>query len=170
VFYAGNDRQNSDRKNIYKYHKLFNLYVVYLLVKKGVYILFALVILLSGTHFSIATHYCGGRIAATKVSLSGKPVSCGMENSDHSCPLSGTHFDTSCCEDHLTTIEIINNFTQPGTIIPGESQLLVQNFYYQGYHSFHSTSNSTISYINTGPPGSLLASSVRLDYICVFQI
>lgn len=139
-------------------------------MKKGVYILFALVILFSGTHFTVATHYCSGRLAATKVSLSGKPASCGMENFELSGPLSGTHFETSCCEDHLTTIEIINNFTLPGTIIPGENQFLAQYFYYQGNHSFHSPPNPTILYINTGPPGSLQASSVRLDYICVFQI
>ena len=30
-------------------------------------------------HISVATHYCGGQIAASRVTLTGKLASCGME-------------------------------------------------------------------------------------------
>jgi len=40
----------------------------------------AILILLAGMHITIATHFCGGEIAATKVSLAGIAASCGMES------------------------------------------------------------------------------------------
>ena len=49
-------------------------------MKKTVTILSAFLILLSGVHFTIATHYCNERLAGTKISLSGKTASCGMES------------------------------------------------------------------------------------------
>jgi hypothetical protein len=92
-------------------------------VRKGISILFALVMILSGAHYIIATHYCGGEVADTKVSLSGKLASCGMEGAEKSCPISGNNLKTHCCSNKTTTIGIINNFTAP-VVSPEE---IVQN-------------------------------------------
>ncbi len=39
--------------------------------------------LASGMKVSIDRHYCGGQLAATKISVTGKLASCGMETQDH---------------------------------------------------------------------------------------
>ena len=52
---------------------------------------FALLILLSGMHFTIDTHYCGGEFAASKASFLGELVSCGMEGIVAECAITDIH-------------------------------------------------------------------------------
>ena len=65
-------------------------------MKKFISISLTFLLLAALFHFSIATHYCGGTIAATKISLSGKLASCGMENDVENSPQSGTYFLSHC--------------------------------------------------------------------------
>jgi hypothetical protein len=139
-------------------------------MRKGIAILFALVILLSGAHLTIATHYCGGKVAATKVSLSGKLASCGMGGTEESCSLPGSHVTTHCCENQLTIIGIINNFIAPASIQTENTQNILQIFYLPVIQSFHYISDSNYSYTNIGPPGEFSATAVNLNDICVFRI
>jgi hypothetical protein len=52
-------------------------------------ILFSLLGFLSGMHISLATHYCQGKIAATKFSFYGEKASCGMEDYESGSPVKG---------------------------------------------------------------------------------
>jgi len=139
-------------------------------MKKGASILFALVILLSGTHLTIATHFCGGNVAASKVSLSGKLASCGMEGTEGSCPLPGNHLATHCCNDQVTTIGIINNFTSPVSFLEENSENILQVYNVSESQSFHSITVSSNIYTSISPPGRFSTNSVSLDDICVFRI
>ena len=139
-------------------------------MKKGASILFALVILLSGTHLTIATHFCGGNVAASKVSLSGKLASCGMEGTEGSCPLPGNHLATHCCNDQVTTIGIINNFTSPVSFLEENSENILQVYNVPESQSFHSITVSSNIYTSISPPGRFSTNSVSLDDICVFRI
>ena len=139
-------------------------------MKKGASILFALVILLSGTHLTIATHFCGSNVAASKVSLSGKLVSCGMEGTEGSCPLPGNHLATHCCDDQVTTIGIVNNFTSPISLLKENAQNILQVYYVHVSQSFHSITVSNNFYTSISPPGRFSTNSVNLNDICVFRI
>jgi hypothetical protein len=46
----------------------------------------ALIILLTGMNLTISSHFCGGVLAATKVSFTGKLASCGMESGQKTIP------------------------------------------------------------------------------------
>ncbi|MBE0667726.1 MAG: hypothetical protein IH593_08640, partial [Bacteroidales bacterium] len=60
-------------------------------MKKTISILFVCTVLLTGFQAVISTHYCGGRFADARVSLSGQLASCGMEGNEEGCPLPGSH-------------------------------------------------------------------------------
>jgi hypothetical protein len=139
-------------------------------MRKGISTLFALVIMLSGAHISIATHYCGGKVAATKVSLSGKLASCGMEGTEKSCPMPGKHLSTHCCDNRIITIGIINNFTSPFPIITENTQNPQHILYLPVRQPFHSNVVFSNLYTSIRPPGKFLFSAVNLDDICVFRI
>jgi hypothetical protein len=139
-------------------------------MRKAFSILFILVIMLSGAHFTIAIHYCGGKVAATKISLSGKLASCGMESTTESCPLPGKNLATHCCEDIITTVGIVNNFTQPDFFQINITQNNIQPFYSPVSQSFSFVTNSDHICTNTGPPGRFPASAVNLHDICAFRI
>jgi hypothetical protein len=137
-------------------------------MKKVFSILFALVMLLSGLQFSIDRHYCGGQLAGTKLSVTGKLASCGMET-DHNTCSNQLSLDNRCCEDHLTYYRISSK-------------------YYPGYYSFSNsvpckecpalparnvTLNSSDIHLMASwelPPGNSFKSSLSLPEICVFRI
>src|SRR5450759_1840217 len=80
-------------------------------MKKGVSISLVLLLLTAMLHFTIATHFCGGRVAASQVSLSGKLASCVMEFAEKDFPLAGPHFITHCCEDIVAFCGTDSNYT-----------------------------------------------------------
>ena len=139
-------------------------------MRKGISILFTLVIILSGAHFTIATHFCGGVVAATKVSLSGKLASCGMEETYGSCPSSNNQIATHCCDNSVITIGIINNFTSPVSFQEENTQNNVHILYLSISQSFQTLAFFNHLYTDIGPPGWFSASAVDLNDICVFRI
>ena len=139
-------------------------------MRKGISILFALIMILSGAQFTIATHYCGGKIAATKVSLSGKLASCEMEDNHGNCTLPGNHFSNHCCDNQVTIIGIVNNFKDPVSIQHEVRRNIAQYLYIPVNQSLYSIPVFNHLYTNTGPPGWFTPSSVNLDNICTFRI
>ena len=80
-------------------------------MKKVFSILFALIILLSGMHLTVDSHYCGGKLAAVKISTTGEKATCGMEDeADLSLPM-GDSFKSICCNDDLTTLTTDSNYS-----------------------------------------------------------
>ena len=139
-------------------------------MRKGISILFALVMIISGAHFTIATHYCGGKVAATKVSLSGKLASCGMEGTEESCPLSGNRLTTHCCDNKVLTIGIFNNFTGPVSFVDKISRNILSNCYITISQSLKYSSIIDHFYTDTSPPERFSPSAVDLNNICTFRI
>lgn len=143
---------------------------VLLILKKGISILFAFVMIATMFHFSVATHYCGGQIAASTISLTGKLASCGMEGSQKQLPPPGIYFSKHCCEDVVISYSTDNNYIPSFFNIPDADQF---NFQTLGLHSESTVSlagvfklqNSDIS-----PPWALMSTNVDLSDICVFRI
>jgi hypothetical protein len=139
-------------------------------MKKTFSIVFVPIFILSGIHFSYAIHYCGGKIAATRFSLTGKKASCGMEAGRMSCPLKGNFFTSACCFDKIsfystddTCIKPLqNDDTATRPFSPASLIHSISPLAYPCYLVMINTNNRS--------PGNDSFSSVILPDICNFRI
>ena len=139
-------------------------------MKKGVSISFALLMLLAMLHLTVATHYCGGKVAASTVSLSGKLATCGMECSEKGLPLPGTNFTKHCCNDIVTFCGIDSNYIPSFSFLPESYQYNFQVFSIPSGSPVYSIAVLKSLYINVSPPGTLMSTNVDLSDICIFRI
>lgn len=138
-------------------------------MKKILSILFALLIILSGMHFSLAIHLCEGKLFGSKFSFSGDHVSCGMESkSDHSGK--GYQLSSECCDDQLISFTVEQEFAP--------SQVLVDDFNTHELPVFFLPENiaGNVQKLFNSPlsDGSLCLTDpvdeLRLEDLCVFRI
>jgi hypothetical protein len=138
-------------------------------MKKFFTIPLALLILLSGMNFSIATHYCGGHVAATRLSFSGKAATCGMMS--HSPASSAeTQLSTKCCDDKIAVYKIDNNYSPSAFHFSHITLNILQEFNIPMGFSLHSPVSLANNSANVSPPDSFRANAVRMADICVFRI
>lgn len=72
--------------------------------------IFFILIVLTGTlHFSVAAHYCGGKLADFSIAPGLTEASCGMEEGENSCSNNQT-FNKACCSDQLFHNSTVGNF------------------------------------------------------------
>lgn len=136
---------------------------------KGAFtILIGVFMLTSGMTVSIDKHYCGGELAETKISFSGKLASCGMEYIQNECP-GHPSMDKVCCDDQLTLYRISGHYlpeyfrlsnTFDSKDIPSapECDALFRGEYMDAYRTWEL------------PPGEKLKSAPSLSKICVYRI
>ena len=139
-------------------------------MKKFVSILFALFILLAGMHLTVATHFCGEKIAATRVSFTGHLASCGMESDSKINPSSETNFAAHCCDNEISVYAVDNNYTP--TEFHGKEiiQNLLHEFYLPAVFSYEHQYISSLNLTNASPPCDFSANAVNMADICVFRI
>ena len=139
-------------------------------MKKGFSISLAVLMLVAMFHISIATHYCNGNLAGSKISFSGKQASCGMEGAEKDLLLPVAQIKSHCCDDFVACYVIDINYTPT---FPSVSENFHNNFHvfsipleFAGCSSavFHSSYSCEI------PPGVQLSTNVDLSGICVFRI
>ena len=137
-------------------------------MKKFFTIPLALLILLSGMHFTIATHYCGGKIAATKVSLSGEEATCGMiHDSDNSRE---TRISRHCCDDERAVYKIDSDYSPSAFQFKEVTRPILLEFHIPAGLSLHSALNSVTNTVIGSPPDYNPANAVSMADICVFRI
>ena len=139
-------------------------------MKKWGSILLVLLILTAMLHISVATHYCGGNLAASRISLSGKLASCGMEGTEKDLPLPGTYLNTHCCDDLVTFYVIDNNYTPSFSFVPDSYQYNSHIFAIQRGLSLNSFTDLISLNTNVRTPDELMSTRVDLSDICVFRI
>ena len=139
-------------------------------MKKLLSISFALLILLSGMHFTIATHYCGGKFAATKASFSGELASCGMEGFFDEFSSTGIHLKKHCCDDKVSALAVDHNYAPSFTNFTTFAQHILQVYIVPV--SIETQSLTAINFTSTDvkPPDNFLVHAVSLPKICVFLI
>lgn len=130
----------------------------------------ALLILLSGMHFTIDTHYCGGEFAASKASFSGELASCGMECLVAECAIPGIQLKKHCCDDRVSALAVDHNYAPSFTEYTTLTQHLLQIYIVPVSLEVHAL--SAINHISTSvsPHGNFLIHAVSLPKICVFLI
>jgi hypothetical protein len=137
-------------------------------MKKIFSISFAFLILLAGTNFSIATHICGGKVAAVKWSFSGEKATCGMENSKSDCSDHNT-IASNCCHNEVTVYSVDNNYNPSSFQLKEIKKKVLQVFSVPVSFSFNAITTNFLR-TDTSPPGNLLTNAVNLADICVFRI
>ena len=138
-------------------------------MKKLFSISFALLIFLSGMHFSIATHICGGEVAAVKWSFSGEKATCGMETPIQTCPLHNS-IASNCCQNKISVYTIDNNYNPSTFQLKEVTKNLLQVFDIPVSISLNSTIAANSLRNNVVPPDIALTSAVSLEEICIFRI
>lgn len=138
-------------------------------MRKILSILFALLILISGLHLTVASHICGGELAAVKWSVTGEKATCGMEEGTTPCPASG-ELNSNCCKNIVTACTADSNYfpvAQAAKVIPVVLTHLFTDL------SFVPTPNPSIDktyHSMVGPPVFENWNSVDQTILCVFII
>lgn len=131
-----------------------------------------LLILTGMLHISVARHYCGGKFVASKISFSGALATCGMEDTNGSCPYDndGDQLESHCCADELTAYSIDNKYTPTAKTATefSAAKITVPDLTYE------SLARSPVikcqNWSDISPPGFLMTSSVNLSDIRVLRI
>ena len=131
--------------------------------------MFSVLILLSGIHLTVASHLCGGELAAVKCSITGEMASCGMQESQ--MPVSGSgSIESDCCKNSVSVCRTDGNYLssfQHLKAVPSAKAPLLQVaishqktevIFSETYHSM------------VGPPVTTGYNSVDQSFICVFII
>jgi hypothetical protein len=139
-------------------------------MKKGISISLLLLMIAAMLHFSVATHFCGGKIAASKVSLTGKLANCGMEAPEKQLPLHGINFSKHCCDNVVIYFVIDNNYIPSFSTAEHSFNHKFQILGIPAGYPVHSIAVSNLIYANASPPGLMMSSYVDLSGICVFRI
>ncbi len=128
-----------------------------------------ILILFSGISVKFATHFCGGSVAATKVSLTGELATCGMESPVHKNSVQVT-FNNHCCDDKISAYSICNNYIPSYYYVkePGQQVIYLINVPADCLSNQITIINTSIK--NIRPPGSNYPNSVTLPALCIFRI
>ncbi|MEI6275209.1 MAG: hypothetical protein WCP08_04430 [Prolixibacteraceae bacterium] len=138
-------------------------------MKKAFSILFALLILLSGMHMTIASHICCGELAAVKYSFTGEKATCGMEDFENEASANG-EVKTDCCKNHISSFSTDNNYFPSfsvSKVLTGDTVpvLAVLPEFFVTSPMLKATYYSMV-----GPPVLYPHSEVDQSFICVFII
>jgi hypothetical protein len=139
-------------------------------VKKVFSILTVTLVITGMFHISVAWHYCGGKIAASKISLSGKLATCGMEGTKECCSIPGYHLKTHCCDDIVNVYSVESTYSPSYSVVTDITKnvvdIPVERILPNRLNNFFSITN----YSDHSPPGFPLSTEVDLSDICVFRI
>jgi hypothetical protein len=138
-------------------------------MKKLLSILFAVLIIASSVHLTIAIHYCGNTFERYKVSISGEKASCAMERRVPDCT-QHREIGHKCCTDKLATYLVTDNYS-PATFhfikITQNSFATLSGTPSSSGYNFLPLSKTQIAH---SPPGDYVPNLVNLSSICIFRI
>jgi hypothetical protein len=139
-------------------------------MKKYFTIPVAILILLAGMQFTIATHICGGEIASTHISISGKTATCGMVQDSESETSSETILTLNCCENEVVVYTVEDNYTSSNYQNKDFTQNIDHSVYIPVVFGFNAKNSPSLNNINVSPPDAFAVSSVNMTDICIFRI
>ncbi|HEY5510833.1 MAG TPA: hypothetical protein VIK10_07380 [Prolixibacteraceae bacterium] len=137
-------------------------------MKKLLSILFASLILLSGLHFTVASHICCGQLAAVKYSVSGAKATCGMEEVN-SYPANGV-LHSNCCKNNITVCASDGNYFQSPTFIQEIASLDLLTYAIAPDFLVSAPVLTNACNSLTGPPLIKSYTPVDQSLLCVFLI
>jgi hypothetical protein len=121
-------------------------------------------------HFSVATHYCMGKMAASRISFSGVLANCGMENDENQLPQTGLFLTTHCCDNEVIFCGINSNYFPSFWNVPESYNDDFQALCLPSATTFCPVASFKPINTNVNPPGVSTVNNVDLTSICVFRI
>jgi len=121
-------------------------------------------------HITIATHFCGGEIAATKVSLAGIAASCGMESDKNTGASSEASLASNCCTNEFAVYSVNSDYAPAEFQVRQLTQNLLHECYIPEAFAFQFNNLTSITRTDVSPPDNFFASAVSMAGICVFRI
>jgi len=119
---------------------------------------------------TIATHFCGGEVAASLISFSGKLASCGMEGPEKRPALPGNSITPNCCDDVVTLCRTDSNYKPFFYDISDFDQYNYKIFPITARYPLYPESSLISLSFKARPPGVLMSTCVDLSGICVLRI
>jgi hypothetical protein len=138
-------------------------------MKKVFSILFASLILLSGMHFTVASHICCGELAAVKISVSGEKATCGMEETQDQGASNGT-IQSDCCKNKIASCSADSNYFPSISGLKAFKSEAAPAMAFLPVLFLSTPVLSKTYYSMVGPPVSRLFNTVDQSFICVFII
>lgn len=139
-------------------------------MKKLFSILFALLILVSGLHLTVASHICCGELAAVKYSFTGEKASCGMMEDESPSPENGI-FKGVCCINHIASCSADKNYLSSSpSIVKQIEKEITPVFDLLPEYTVPSPVLFRTAHSMLGPPVLKSSGAVDLSFICVFII
>lgn len=138
-------------------------------MRKTLSILFVLAIVLTGMHLSVASHYCGGKVAAVRWSLTGQIASCGMEGENENSH-SGNGYNNGCCHNEIAYFTVDNDYNPTTFQVTEVSREISQILALPTSIGSKIIIQTTNLYKDVSPPVNMLANSVNLTDLCIFRI
>jgi hypothetical protein len=127
-------------------------------------------ILFSGININVASHFCGGRLAGTKVSLTGEKATCGMEEPGDAHLPNGS-ITKHCCDNVILSMSMGLNYVPSVNLsVPVNGPGL--NHFYVEPESIFGDNGRLLQYLSSviRPPGSFIPNEVEQQSICLFRI
>ncbi len=128
-----------------------------------------ILILFTGIRVEFASHYCGGYVSDTKISLTGELASCGMATDVENNTQQQT-IRHHCCDNTLVAYSICNTYFASTYDADFNVQFSIDNiltpidYILDNKIIINSTNNQS------KPPGSFNPNSVDRPVICIFRI
>ena len=144
------------------------IFIILALMKNIISIFLIVLILLSGLHLSVATHYCSGELADIKVSFTGQKGSCGMAGEKDNSPLING-FKSHCCDNILNTFSVDQNYTPSCSIVNIISQKIIHIFTIPVMHGITDFLNAHSLQTILIPQDIFRTNAVSLAFICIFR-
>jgi len=138
-------------------------------MKKIVSAFLALLLLISGMHISVASHYCGGTLAQVKWSFTKELASCGMEGELGTTP-KGMILEQPCCQDELSTYATDGQYQLQSLELKKCVPQVIACFSVPVSLLFKSQEPVDYLYTRVFPPGIVFPNQVLQENICVFLI
>ena len=139
-------------------------------MKKIISISLTFIMLIASLHFYVAAHYCGGTLMGSKISLSGKLATCGMESAGNDQPLTGFQYTRHCCDNVLVFCGINGTYFPSYSFVPDSYQTNFKIYSVPADNSLNNPGCLKATYTSSGPPADLISSSVDLASICILRI
>jgi hypothetical protein len=138
-------------------------------MRKSASILMAIMVLLTGIHLSIASHFCCGNLVAVHFSVNGQDASCSM-NDKVSYSSGGTFLKKHCCTNDLTTLTVDSNYSPSFAKSIDVSQKVIHILGVPLTEIVKELAYAQYSHPILSPPGIFRTNTVELAEICVFRI
>jgi hypothetical protein len=138
-------------------------------MKRILSISLALMLLLSGMHLTVASHFCGGMLAQVKWSMDKELASCGMEGMAEPNP-TGIALHEACCNDVVSTYTTDGQYQVQSLNIQKHVPQLISQFSVPQSLLFKSQQPADYHHTHVFPPGETAPTQVFQENICVFLI